>query len=313
MNRVLVTGANGFVGRAACRRLRADGLAVVAAMRQPDGSAGAVPVGDIDGDTDWTSALAGVDAVLHLAARVHVMNERSADPLAEFRRVNVQGTLRLAQQAVQAGVKRLVYVSSVKVNGEQTEPGRPFAATDAPAPVDPYGMSKFEAEQGLRALAQATGLELVIVRPPLVYGPGVGGNFARMVRWLRRGVPLPLGQATANRRSLVALDNLVDLLATCLAHPAAAGETFLVSDGEDLSTTELLRRLAKALDLKARLLPVPPVMLQVAASALRRGELAQRLLGSLQVDTAATQRVLQWQPVVTVDEALRQLSRTEVA
>jgi nucleoside-diphosphate-sugar epimerase len=313
MNRVLVTGANGFVGRAACRRLRADGLAVVAAMRQPDGGAGAVPVGDIDGDTDWTSALAGVDAVLHLAARVHVMNERSADPLAEFRRVNVQGTLRLAQQAVQAGVKRLVYVSSVKVNGEQTEPGRPFAATDAPAPVDPYGVSKFEAEQGLRALSQATGLELVIVRPPLVYGPGVGGNFARMVRWLRRGVPLPLGQATANRRSLVALDNLVDLLATCLAHPAAAGETFLVSDGEDLSTTELLRRLAKALDLKARLLPVPPVMLQVAASALRRGELAQRLLGSLQVDTAATQRVLQWQPVVTVDEALRQLSRTEVA
>ena len=158
-----------------------------------------------------------------------------------------------------------------------------------------------------------TGLELVIVRPPLVYGPGVGGNFARMVRWLRRGVPLPLGQATANRRSLVALDNLVDLLATCLAHPAAAGETFLVSDGEDLSTTELLRRLATALDLRARLLPVPPVMLQVAASALGRGELAQRLLGSLQVDMAATQRVLQWQPVLTVDEALRQLSRTEVA
>lgn len=313
MTRVLVTGANGFVGRAACLRLRADGLAVVAAIRQPDGSIGAVPVGDIDGDTDWTSALADVHSVLHLAARVHVMNERSADPLAEFRRVNVQGTLRLAQQAVQAGVKRLVYVSSVKVNGEQTEPGRPFTATNVPAPVDPYGISKFEAEQGLRALAQATGLELVIVRPPLVYGPGVGGNFARMVRWLRRGVPLPLGLATANRRSLVALDNLVDLLATCLVHPAAAGETFLVSDGEDLSTTELIRRLATALDLRARLLPVPPVILQAAASALGRVELAQRLLGSLQVDTAATQRVLQWEPVLTVDEALRQLSRTEVA
>lgn len=313
MSRVLVTGANGFVGRAACHRLRADGITVVAAMRQTDGSAGVVPVGDIDGHTDWTSALAGVDSVLHLAARVHVMDELSDDPLAEFRRVNVQGTLRLAQQAVQAGIKRLVYVSSIKVNGEQTEPGRPFAASDAPAPVDPYGISKLEAEQGLRTLAQATGLELVIVRPPLVYGPGVGGNFARMVRWLHSGVPLPLGMATANRRSLVALDNLVDLLAACLAHPAAAGEVFLVSDGEDLSTAELLRRLATALDLRVRLLPVPPVVLQLAATALGRRELAQRLMGSLQVDTADTQRVLQWKPLVTVDEALRQLSRAEVA
>lgn len=313
MNRVLITGANGFVGRAACRRLRADGLAVVAAMRQPDGSADAVPVGDIDGDTDWTSALAGVDAVLHLAARVHVMNERSADPLAEFRRVNVQGTLRLAQQAVQAGVKRLVYVSSVKVNGEQTEPGRPFAATDAPAPVDPYGVSKFEAEQGLRALSQATGLELVIVRPPLVYGPGVGGNFARMVRWLRRGVPLPFGSITTNRRSFVALDNLVDLLRLCMVHPAAVGQILMASDGEDLSTAALLRRLGAALDLPVRLLRVPPGCLELVAQVAGREEVALRLLGSLQVDRGPTERLLGWRSVISVDEALRQMSRTEVA
>jgi nucleoside-diphosphate-sugar epimerase len=233
------------------------------------------------------------------------MNEEAADPLAEFRRVNVDGTLRLARQAAEAGVRRFVFVSSIKVNGEHSQPGQPFTADQIPAPGDPYGVSKCEAESELRALSQETGMEVVIIRPPLVYGPGVKANFLAMMRWLQRGVPLPLGGVTENRRSLVFLGNLVDLIVTCIDHPAAANQTFLVSDDEDLSTAVLLRRMAAALGRPARLIPLPAGLITLGAKLIGRPGIAQRLCGSLQVDIGKTKAVLDWSPPVSVDEGLR--------
>lgn len=306
--KVLVTGASGFVGRALCLKLHADGFDVVAGVRRATGSAvGGVPfvaVGELTAETDWSAALDGVQAVVHSAARVHVMNDQSADPLAEFRKVNVEGTLNLARQAAAAGVRRFVFISSIKVNGEGTEPGKPYTADDVPAPSDPYGISKLEAEQGLLRLAAETGMEVAIIRPVLVYGPGVKANFLSMMRWLGKGVPLPLG-AIHNKRSLVALDNLVDLVITCLDHPAAANQVFLVSDGEDLSTSELLRRMGQALGKPARLLPVPESWLNLGAALLGKRNVAQRLCGSLQVDIGKTRRLLGWNPPLTVDQGLK--------
>lgn len=325
---ILVTGASGFVGAALLRRLVNDDRgAVRAAYRHgvpslPVGAQG-VSVGDLCGAQDWRAALEAVHAVVHAAARVHVMRDAATDPLTEYRRVNVQGTLNLARQAAAAGAKRFVFLSSVKVNGEATAAPRlaphlsplprgareqereKFTADDAPAPQDAYGISKWEAEQGLREIAVRTGMEVVVIRPPLVYGPGVKANFAAMMRWLARGVPLPLGAVTHNRRSLVALDNLVDLIVTCLDHPAAANQTFLVSDGEDLSTADLLRRLGQAMGRPARLLPVPPTLLKLGATLLGRPDLYQRLSGSLQVDIRKTRQLLGWTPPVGVDEGLR--------
>jgi UDP-glucose 4-epimerase len=306
---ILVTGASGFVGRALAARLAQEFPAAVrAAVRQPvpQPVAGVdyVPTAGLAADTDWSGALAGIDTIVHAAARVHVMRERSADPLTEFRRVNVEGTVAMARQARAAGVQRLVFVSSIKVNGEETPRDQPFTAEDLPQPGDPYGVSKLEAEQALRELAAATGLELVIVRPPLVYGPGVKANFFSMMKWLRRGVPLPFG-AIHNRRSLVGIDNLVDLLVRTVRHPAAAGQTLLVSDGEDLSTTDLLRRLGLALGTKARLIPVPERVLGLTARAAGGAGLARRLCGSLCVDIAATRQRLAWSPPVSLDEGLR--------
>ena len=308
--KMLVTGANGFVGAALVQRLLADELAteIVTTVRS---SVSDVPMGverivvdGIDESNDWRDPLAGCEVVIHLAARVHVMREASADALTEFRRVNVQGALNLARQAAAAGVRRFVFVSSIKVNGEATQPGQPFKADDAPAPLDAYGISKMEAEQGLREIALQTGMEVVIIRPPLVYGPGVKANFAAMMRWLQRGVPLPLG-AIHNQRSLVALGNLVDLIATCLTHPAAANQTFLVSDGEDVSTTELLRRMGQTLGHPARLIPVPASWLKLAASVVGKQDMAQRLCGSLQVDIEKPRRLLGWTPPISLDEGLR--------
>jgi nucleoside-diphosphate-sugar epimerase len=219
--------------------------------------------------------------------------------------VNVAGTIHLAQEAVRAGVRRFVFLSSIKVNGEGTAPRRPYRASDVPAPVDPYGVSKAEAEDGLRAIARETGMEVVILRPVLVYGPGVKGNFHSMLRCLRKGIPLPLG-AIHNRRSLVARDNLVDLVVTALRHPAAANGTFLVSDGEDLSTTDLLVRAGEALDTRARLLPVPAALIMVVARLLGRGEVANRLCGSLEVDISETRTRLGWTPPVSVNVALEE-------
>lgn len=309
---MLITGANGFVGSALVSKSMAQGHTVRATVRHHgatfDAAAEVCVLGELGPDTKWQVALAGVDTVIHTAARVHVMNDRSADPLAEFRRVNVAGTLNLARQAAAAGVKRLVFVSSVKVNGEATLPGQPFKADDAHVPNDPYGLSKYEAEVGLRALAAETGLEVAIVRPPLVYGPGVKANFAAMVRWLNRGVPLPLGAVIHNRRSLVALDNLVDLLLVCATHPAAANQTFLASDGDDVSTADLLRRIGLALGKSARLIPVPVSWLKLGAAVLGKADVAQRLLGSLQVDIAKNQQLLGWTPPVSVDDALKQVA-----
>jgi len=307
---ILVTGATGFVGNALIKRLVADRsqVNILAAVRRSNAplpqAVRAVTVGDLAPGTHWTAALQGARAVVHCAARVHVMRDDAADPLTTYRTVNVEGTLNLARQAATAGVSRFVFVSSIKVNGESTLPGRSFRAEDAAAPVDPYGVSKMEADLGLRKLESETGMEVVIVRPPLVYGPGVKANFASMMHWMARGVPLPLG-AIHNARSMVALDNLVDLLKTCLHHPAAAGQTFLVSDGEDVSTTDLLRRTAQAMGKRAVLIPVPAIALELGATLLGKRAVAQRLCGSLQVDIEKTCRVLGWSPPLTLDQGLK--------
>ena len=306
--RTLVTGATGFVGRAVVDRLVRDGTPVTAAVRRdPATRIGIreVRVGDLGPATDWTAALEGCDAVVHCAARVHVMSDTSTDPLAAFRVANVEGSVALAKQAAAAGVRRFVFISSIKVNGEGTALGKPYRASDRPAPVDPYGISKLEAEQALQALAATGAIELVIIRPPLVYGPGVKANFLSMARWIARGVPLPFGGVNANRRSFVALTNLVDLIVTCLRHPASVGQVFLVSDGEDLSTGELLRRTARALGVSSRLLPLPSSILAFGAAALGRRDLWQRLGGTLQVDSTPTRERLGWTPPITVDAGLR--------
>lgn len=305
---ILLTGGTGFVGKAIaeaiqCRHEYRLQLALRRKMLHAMGSVSCVEVGSIGATTDWSLALADISVVIHSAARVHVMHDTASEPLAKFREVNVDGTLTLARQAADAGVKRFIFISSIKVNGEGTLRGNPYTAFDTPAPEDPYGISKMEAEQGLRLIADETGMEVVIIRPVLVYGPGVKANFLSMMRWVHKGIPLPLG-AINNSRSLVSLDNLVDLIVTCIDHPAAANQTFLVSDGEDLSTTELLRRVGAAVDKPARLLPVPPKLLEFGASLLGKKAVAQRLLGSLQVDISHTCSTLGWKPPVTVDEAL---------
>ena len=307
---ILVTGATGFIGKAVLGHLLAEDQArcVVVAARSggqqwPEKVLPRV-TGDLEPSNDWSVALKNVSAVVHCVARVHVMNDTATDPLAEFRRINVQSTLNLARQAAAAGVRRFVFISSIKVNGEATHLGVPFFADGIPAPLDPYGVSKMEAENGLREISSQTGMEVVIIRPPLVYGPGVKANFASMMRWLKHSIPLPLG-AIHNQRSLVSLDNLVDLIVTCLTHPAAANQTFLVSDGEDMSTTQLLRRMGSALGKPARLIPVPVLALKLGAALVGKPELAQRLCGSLQIDMSKTRELLGWRPPFSVDESLR--------
>ncbi len=307
---ILLTGASGFVGAALLRRLEGDGLEVRALVRTPGTRlAVAVPTvcaGEISGSTDFAPALSGIRTVVHLAARVHVMRDQAADPLAAFRVINLHGTLNLARQAVAAGVRRFVFVSSVKVNGESTLAGQAFTEQDAPAPRDAYGHSKNDAELGLRQLAADTGIEVVIIRPPLVYGPGVKANFAALLHAVRRGWPLPLG-AVPNRRSLVALDNLVDFIVTCLSHPNAANQTFLVSDGHDLSTTELVRGLARAAGVRARLVSVPMWALRAGAVPLGKGAAVDRLCGNLALDISKARGLLGWVPPVEVDEGLRRV------
>lgn len=310
--KVVVTGATGFVGSAVVERLfTTDNICVLACTRNRHQSwpVGVVPLWlpDLGGSAE-ISVLQGVDALVHCAARVHIMEDRSAHPLAEFRKSNVEGTLNLARQAASAGVRRFIFISSIKVNGESTSAGRYFSPVDAPAPEDSYGISKMEAEHGLMQLATETGMEVVIIRPPLVYGPGVKGNFASLIKLMSKGLPLPLG-AVHNKRSLVGIDNLVDLIIRCIDYPAAANQVFLAGDGEDLSTTELLRGVAEAMGRPARLIPVPVGFLSMAATLLGKRAVAQRLLGSLQVDISKTRELLGWEPPVSVKEGLRRCVR----
>jgi nucleoside-diphosphate-sugar epimerase len=306
---IFLTGVTGFVGQAIAMQLAKSPnikLSVVARtklLRLPI-VAKVYQVNNLDGDADLQDALTGIDVVIHAAARVHVMNEAEVNSLDNFRKVNVEGTLNLARQSIAAGVRRFIFISSIKVNGDSNEIGMPYTADDEPAPTDSYGMSKLEAEVGLREMALNSGMEVVIVRPPLVYGSGVRANFASMLYWISSGVPLPLG-AVNNARSLVALDNLVDFVITCLKHPAAAGQTFLVSDGEDVSTSELLRRTAAAMGKTTLLLPVPVTWLKLIASLLGKREIAQRLLGSLTVDIEKNRVLLGWRPPLTLNQGLK--------
>jgi nucleoside-diphosphate-sugar epimerase len=307
VSRVLVTGADGFVGRTMTHVLAEAGLDVRRAVRQA-GKAGVaaahetVAVGDIGPTTDWRPALEGVAAVVHLAARAHVLHESHTDPIAAYREVNTAGALRIARDCIAAGVRKFVYVSSIKVNGESSG-AHPFSAGDAPHPVDPYGISKLEGEQGLQALAADGALDLVIVRPPLVYGPGVRANFLKLLQLVDAGRPLPFGSVD-NRRSLVSVWNLCDALRLCVQSDAATGRTFYVSDDEDVSTPQLIGRIARALGRRPRLVRVPPWLIRTAATLVGRPGVYVRLCGSLQVDVSATRAALGWRPRLTLDEGL---------
>lgn len=310
---ILVTGASGFVGRCLVSKLAQLDIATRACMRtslplQPE-HVEMVSGIDLLTSVDLSPLLTGVSVVIHAAARVHVMQEQSQDPLADFRLMNVEATVNLARAAAQAGVKRFVFVSSVKVNGECTLPGQKFTADMPPNPRDAYGISKLEAELGLLKIARQTGLEVVIVRAPLVYGPGVKANFAKMMRWIKLGIPLPFGRVLANRRSMVGLDNLVDLLIVCTQHPAAVNQIFLVSDGEDLSSATLLQRLGVALGAPARLLSIPEGWLRWGAKLTGQGALSQRLLDNLQVDMTKTTELLGWTPPFSIEEGLRKTAQ----
>jgi nucleoside-diphosphate-sugar epimerase len=299
--KVLVTGATGFVGTALCARLSASGHGVVPAVRSKFGLPHEVVVGNVDAPTDWRPALSGCDAVVHLAARVHVMDDTAHDPLALYRATNTEATINLARQAAKAGVKRFVFISSIKVNGEGCDAA--YRETDAAAPGDAYAMSKWEAEQGLQRIAGETGLEVVILRPPLVYGPGVKANFQRLMRMVERGWPLPLG-AIRNRRSLLYLGNFVDAIRLCVEHPAAAGQTFLLDDGKLVSTPELIRAVASAMGRPARLLAVPVGVLELAGALLGKRAAVARLTGSLFVDSSAIRSRLGWTPPYTLRQGL---------
>ena len=319
--RVAVTGASGFVGQAVVTELLSRQHDVHAAVRlqsqnMPNSPQviGPFPVGDIGPDTDWSDALTEIDCVIHCAARTHMMNDTEADAFEAYRAVNLAGTRQLAEQAAVIGVRRLIYLSSIKVNGEQTFPphSKPlsagarefFSASDEGNPEDAYGISKWEAEQALYEVSAKTGLEVVIIRPPLVYGPGVKGNFLSVLRWMNLGIPLPLG-AIHNQRSLVGIENLIDLIITCIDHPAAANQTFLVSDDEDLSTTELLCRISISLGKTARLIPFSASLIQRGTKLLGKHDIAQRLLGNLQADISHTKEMLSWAPPVSVDKGLK--------
>jgi len=309
---ILITGANGFVGYAFSEYLLSTGHNARIALRKPLNSfklpCEQVFIGEIDVKTDWYEALKDVDVIVHCAARAHIMGETVNNPLEAYRSTNVHGTLNLASQAARAGVKRFIYLSSIKVNGEFTQPGEVFAAEDIPLPQDAYGVSKHQAELGLRLIASETGMEVVIIRPPLVYGPGVKANFFSMMRWVSRSIPLPLG-AINNLRSLVALDNLVDLIVRCIDHPGAKNQIFLVSDGEDISTTSLLSRMGTALGKPARLIPVPASWLHIFGILLGRQAIVERLCSSLQIDISKTRKILGWSPPINVDEGLRRVAQ----
>jgi nucleoside-diphosphate-sugar epimerase len=306
---ILITGATGFVGTALCEVLSKQGYRIRRAVRSATQAKleNACVIGDITNDAAWQTALQSVNVVIHLAARTHVLDDRSADPLAEYRKVNVLGTTALARQAAASGVRRLVFLSSIKVNGESTV-GAPFTERDRPAPEDAYGISKLEAEHALQHIAKTTGLETVTLRPPLVYGPHVKGNFLRLLGAVTRGLPLPLASVN-NRRSLIYVGNLVDALITCMDAPAAAGKTYLVSDGKDISTPALIGKLAAAMNKSPRLLPCPTQLLTLGAAMLGKRGAVARLIGSLCVDSACIRSELGWQPRYSLDQGLNETAQ----
>ncbi|MDA7656718.1 SDR family oxidoreductase [bacterium] len=341
--KVLVTGPSGFVGRKVCQRLLADEINVRGAWRKTsplaDGCESDV-VGDINGTTDWSNALTGIDAVVHLAARVHVMDDTAADPMAAFREVNVDGTVRLAEEAAKAGVKRFLFISSIKVNGEATlqssdrrsEDGSQtsevrskrrrtenqelstenssaaFCERDQPDPQDPYGQSKYEAEVALRKIEASTGMEVVVLRPPLLYGPGVKANFLKLIQLVDKGIPFPFG-GIKNKRSLLSLTNFSDIISKCVTDPRAGGQTFTVCDGDDVSSGELVERLAKALGKAPRLVPVPEWLMKLAGKLTGKSAQVQRLCNSLQVDLSHARKILDWKPPLTMDEELGEVAK----
>lgn len=309
---ILLTGVTGFLGSAITLQLSQQGYSLTTAMRCIDHTIPSIIqqkfIGDLLPNTDWTEIFNNINTIIHLAARAHILKDQATNPLATFRETNTYATLNLAQQAANAGVRRFIFISSIGVNGNQTY-AEPFTAEDTPNPAEPYAQSKHEAEIGLRQIAIETGMEVVIIRPPLVYGANAPGNFGQLIKIVARGIPLPLGNIH-NQRSLIALPNLIDLITTCIDHPAAVNQTFLVSDGEDLSTTELLQRLSHALGKPAHLLPIPQSWLETTLTLLGKRAIAQRLCGNLQVDISKTRDLLGWTPPISVDEALRQTAQT---
>lgn len=303
---VLVTGPNGFVGRSVCQELTKREYVVRGALRKaktiPNGCQSIV-VGEINGQTDWDQALKDIDVVVHLAARVHVMNDNVVDPLAAFRKVNVEGTRQLAKFAAAASVKHFIYVSSIKANGEATQVNKPFSEIDEPGPKDYYGISKWEAEQVLRKIESVSDMAVTIFRPPLLYGPGVKANFLSLIKLADKRLPLPLGAIT-NKRSLLGLGNFVDLICYCIKHPASKGETFVVSDGHDLSTAELFSKIASALKKPARIFSVSPRILGMLGRIVRKQDIIKRLVGSLEINSTKVQKKLDWQPPFSVDDEL---------
>ena len=299
--KVLVTGATGFVGQVVCQHLTGSGFSVQKAIRNKsiEAQGHSHIVGELNANTDWSQALIGIDAIVHLAARVHVMSDSSTDPLSEFRKVNVDGTVKLAQQAVQAKVRRFIFISSIKVNGEKTE-GNSFSENDIPAPQDPYGVSKFEAEQALQKIARETGLEVVILRPPLIYGPKVKANFLQLINVIHKGWPLPLG-SVKNQRSLLYVYTLADAIKLCITHPNAAGKTYLISDEKSLSTADLVVKLGQFLQRSPRLLKVPVSFMKLGGNLLGKSDMIDRLTSSLVVDSNKIRQELNWTSPYSID------------
>ncbi len=308
--RILITGATGFVGSRLLLKLKDKGHFCRAAVRRASSSVDvqtdSVIVGEIDAQTDWSQAVKDIDVVVHLAARVHIMNDQVENPLLEFRKINLEGTRSLAEAAIKAGAKRFVYISSIKVNGEATY-ALPFTSQDSPSPSDPYAIAKWEAERALQELSQESGLEVVIIRPTLVYGPGVKANFLNLVKLVRKRIPLPLA-GIKNKRNLVALDNLVDLIVTCCEHPDAGGHVFLAADDEAVSTAELVTNIAKSFGQRSPVFFFPPMLMAWACRLLGKQAIWNRLAGSLQVDNSEAKKIMGWQPVTSMDEELKRIA-----